>query len=345
MTFFSSRRLSRRALGRAAVGALLLGSQVLPIAAGDVRAAPPEPVTIRVGLFKGSALAAQLAQRNGDFERAGLRIEPVFLQAGPAILLATARRMVDIGYGDTFAWVAALENGFTGLKLIAPANGTDSWVIATPGSPIKNGDDIAGKRIGVTPTPYTASVVRHWVRLHHGDPDSVNFVTIPIGGQLAAMKTGSLDAVFAFDFVTKRQLEHAGGKTVAALKSVTPPGAAGANYYSTDAFIESHRDAVVAFVRVLRSSAARFAAADDRTKAAWQGPIAGLDYARLTQQIPGLLLNPEWGQLFDGPIDAAATQAYVDLGVQERGIAKPYAIAPNIYWTATASSAALSGQR
>lgn len=324
--------------------ALSLSALILGLTCLSAEAAPATPVTIRLGLFKGSALAAQIAHQRGEFEKHGIHVELVYLQAGPAIILATARRMVDIGYGDTYAWVAALENGFTNLKMIAPANGTESWVIASPGSIVKNGDDLAGKRIGVTPTPYTSAVVRHWVRLHHGDPASVNFVTVPIGGQLAAMKTGDLDAVFAFDFVTKRQLEHAGGTLVADLKEVTPPGAAGANYYSTDAFIDSHKEAIAEFVSIIRQTASTFNAANDNTKASLQGAVTGLDYFSLAKQIPNLLDKPYWGDYFEGPIDVRATQQYVDLGVLEHGIPKPFDIAPYLYWTATAPNAALQGR-
>ncbi|CAN7315985.1 ABC transporter substrate-binding protein [Caballeronia sp. LjRoot34] len=300
-----------------------------------------DATTIRLGLFKGSALAAQIAQNQGAFEKQGIHLQLVYLNAGPAILLATARGMVDIGYGDTYAWVSAIENGFTNVKLIAPANGTTSWLIASPGGPVKSGDDIAGKRVGVTPTPYTIALVRHWVRLHHGDPDSVKFVTVPIGGQLAAMKTGDLDAVFSFDFLTKRELEHAGGKTVADFQKETPADATAANYYTNDAFIAQHPDVVVKFVRILREATATFNRADDASKAVLQGPIAGVDYTDLSKTIPGLLDKPEWTTYFQGPFEEQATQQYVDIGVQEHVIARPLTIKPYVYWTATASDASL----
>ncbi len=299
------------------------------------------PTTIRLGLFKGSALGAQIAQNRGEFEKQGIHLQLVYLNAGPAILLATARGMVDIGYGDTYAWASAIENGFTNVKLIAPANGTTSWLIASPGSSIKTGDDIAGKRIGVTPTPYTIALVRYWVRLHHGNPDSIKFITVPIGGQLSAMRTGDLDAVFSFDFLTKRELEHAGGNTVAAFEKVTPANATAANYYANDAFIAQHAAAVVKFTQILRAATAEFNRADDAGRAGIQGPIAGVDYGSLTRTIPGLLQKPEWTTYFQGPLQEEATQQYIDIGVQEHVITGPLDIKPYVFWTATASDADL----
>ncbi len=299
-------------------------------------------IPIKLGLFKGSALAAQIANNTGEFKNNGLDVQPVYLNAGPAIIMATARQKVDIGYGDSYAWASALSRGFTNLALIAPANGITAWLIAAPASGLKPGDHLAGKKIGVTPTPFTASIIRHWERRQGGDPTTISFTTIPIGGQMAAMKTGDLDAVFSFDFLTTRQLEHAGGQVIAELNSALPANAGGANYYSSKEFIARNPQAVDTFARVVRQSAARFNNADDNEKARLQGPLFGVDYHQVASKIPGLLDKPNWGTYFSGPLNVADTQRYIDIGVQEQGIPAKIDIAPYIHTSATAELPAVS---
>jgi NitT/TauT family transport system substrate-binding protein len=295
------------------------------------------PVPIRVGYFKGSALAVQIALREGEFAQQGVDIHLVPLQAGPAILMAAAQGGVDIAYGDTFAFASAIRNGFTNLKLITPANGIAGWLVAAPGHRIAGARDLAGKRVGVTPTPFPAALIRNWVAQNGGDPNSIRFSTVPIGGQVAALRTGDLDAVFSFEFLTTRRLQQAGGTVLADLRTGAPAEAPAANYYASDDFISRHPDAVRIFVALVRKAATQFEAAPPEEKVRLQGAAFGLDYQALNKEIPGLLDAPDWGENMTGPINQAAAQAWIDIGVREKALSGPVDIGPYLFWTATTS--------
>jgi ABC-type nitrate/sulfonate/bicarbonate transport system substrate-binding protein len=314
--------------------ALLCGA--LPLS--RARAEPTPPVPVRVGYFKGSALAAQIALGEGDFAREGLDVHLVPLQSGPAILMAAAQGSIDIAYGDTFAFASAIRNGFTNLKLITPANGIVGWLVTAPGRRIATAQDLAGKRVGVTPTPFPAALVRSWAAQNGADPNSIRFSTVPIGGQVAALRTGDLDAVFSFEFLTTRRLQQAGGTVLADIRSGGPAEAPAANYYASDAFISAHPDAVRVFVALVRKAAVQFEVASREEKVRLQGAAFGLDYQALNKEIPGLLDTPDWGGIMTGAINPAAAQAWVDIGVREMAIAGPVDIGPYLFWTATTNN-------
>ncbi len=317
---------------RDCLAGLALVSSGLASARAQDKATP-----VRVGYFKGSALAAQIALREGSFAKAGLDVHLAPLQAGPAILLAAAQGAVDIAYGDTFAFASGIRNGFTNLKLIEPANNIISWLVAAPGRPLKGAKDLEGKRVGVTPTPFPAALIRNWAEQNGADPNAIRFSTVPIGGQVAALQAGGLDAVFSFEFLTMHRLLHVGGTVIASVASGAPANAPGANYYASDEFISRSPEAVRLFVASVRAAAAQFETGSLDEKVRLQKEALDVDYRALAVELPGLLDAPEWGHLFTGPIDTAAAQAWVDIGVRQKALSGPFDIAPHLYWTATAS--------
>lgn len=334
--------LTRRLLA----GAALVAAVSLTLAAcgssdsegaGDADGSGGSTTKVTVGYFKGGAFGAQVADAEKFFADEGIDVEFKSLQAGPAILQATALKQVDIGFGDVYAWASGISNGFDNVELIAPGNTTPGWLYAAKDSGVTKASDLVGKKIGVTPTPFPATLVKNWLTQNGVDPSKVELATVAVGSQASALQSGSVDAVFSFDFVTNARLAQVGGTELVDLAQVdgVNPAATNAAYYANSTFLKDKPEAAAKFVKALRRAAASFNDGSADVKAKDTALVQGTDLKQLSQELPGLLDDPAWTTLQPGALDVDATQEWVDLGVKFGSVPKPVTIADHLFETAT----------
>jgi NitT/TauT family transport system substrate-binding protein len=313
-------------------------------AAATTSAAPDNaPISLTVGYLSGADLSAFIANKLGYFKQENISVKFVQLAAGPQIIAANATGKIDISFGDTFAFASAIANGFTDLRIIhVNANGLYSNLVVSPKSGIRSAADLAGKKIGVSPTPFTRVLIDGFAAKAGVNPSSITYTNVAVGGQVAAIKSGQVDGVWAAvassgaSGLTTAEVEKAGG-TAIPLNGVVPTQASPSNYYTTTKFIQAHPGVTQRFVDALRKADAYYNAASTAQKIQLAGTAFGLDYATLSKSYPSLLTDPSWSNPQGGALNVKATQTWINLGVKYGGIAKPVNIAPYVYSTATSA--------
>lgn len=316
------------------------GSSAVAATSGSTESAP---ISLTVGYLSGSDLSAFIANKLGYFKQEKITVKFVQLAAGPEVISANATGRIDISFGDTFAFASALANGFTNLRLIhVNANGLYSNLAVSRNSGIHSAADLAGKKIGVSPTPFTRVLIDAFAAKAGVNPSSIDFINVAVGGQVAALTSGQVDGVWAgvassgVSGLTTVEVEKAGG-TVIPLSGVVPAQASPSNYYTTTNFIQAHPGVVQRFVAALSKADAYYNAASVSQRVQLAGEVFGLNYAVLSKTYPSLVTDPSWSNPQGGALNIQATQAWVNLGVKYGGIAKPVNIAPYVYSTATST--------
>ena len=299
------------------------------------------PISLTVGYLSGSDLSAFIADKLGYFKQENITVKFVQLAAGPQIIAANATGAIDISFGDTFAFASAIANGFTDLRLIhVNANGLYSNLVVSKQSGIHSASDLSGKKIGVSPTPFTRVLIKAFAANAGVNPSSIAFTNVAVGGQAAAVESGQVDGVWAgvassgASGLTTAQVEAVGG-TAIPLSGVVSTQASPSNYYTTTKFIQAHPGVIERFVAALRKADAYYDAASISERVRLAGGVFGIDYSKLSKTYPSLLTDPSWSNPQGGVLNIQATQAWIDLGVKYGGIAKPVDLAPYVYPTAT----------
>lgn len=161
-------------------------------------------VTIAVG---GAAclcyLPTVLAERLGEYDKAGVKVELVDFKGGSQSLTAVLGGSADVvsGYFDHCVNLAAknqflqafvVYDRYPGLALVVGPKNTDS---------IKSVKDLANKRVGVSaPGSSTDFFLKFLLHKNGVDPNSVGVVGIGLGATaIAAMEQGSVDAAVMLD--------------------------------------------------------------------------------------------------------------------------------------------------
>ncbi|WP_374633625.1 ABC transporter substrate-binding protein [Ferrovibrio sp.] len=323
-------RVSRfKTLSRAALCGLVLFAAGLQSAEAATK--------IRLGVLGGNPVAALLAYDRGYFKDNGLEIELVQLSSGPAAIAATTSGSVDISFGDLFAWVAGLSNGFRNVKLVAPA-GTPSYgsLLVSNESGIKKPADLAGKRIGAPGAPLFSTVNKLWLANNGVDSSSIKFVIIPPGGEGPALTSRSVDAVYAYnDLVALSVQATLPSLAIGVPTNEIPAGATATGYYGNTAFISAQPKAVEAFVAALRKGAKEYLALPDRNKAELFTKYNSLELPALLAKYHNFFEEFHPTPVQTGGIDVGATQKWVELGFKYGAFPKPVDIAPYIHVTAT----------
>jgi NitT/TauT family transport system substrate-binding protein len=146
------------------------------------------------------AAQAYYAGDLGYFQDAGLSVEIIPMQNGPAIVAAVASGAVDIGYSNLLSIAVAHEKGLS-VTILAGANLSDSKapsvgiLAVTKSSPIRTAKDLNGKTIAVDGLNTIAQLgVRNWMDKNGGDSTSAHFVELPFGQMPEALVQGRVDA-------------------------------------------------------------------------------------------------------------------------------------------------------
>lgn len=303
-----------------------------------------EVVKLRVGEV-GEPLALVAGIEKGFFAQNRLEVQTVPLSGGPALISATIGGSTDLNYGDVFSWVAAMNSGFR-AKLIQASNGGDAspnlaegWsrLLVSRSSRIKTASDLKGKKIGIAPTQLTQLMASLWIDRNGGDSNAVTFVPItPYLAMGAALQGGHVDAVLDVDPYTQEAIQRYGFAVLGAPSRQVLDGASTAAYYATDGWLKKHAGIARRFVGAYRKSAAWANRATPAEKAAIVAKYGAVDLKALEAEIPGLVQNFHYFKFDSGPINIAATQAWINLAVKYHLLDKSIPIEEGLYPTATA---------
>ena len=168
---------------------------------GQTLAALAEETPVRVAYFLAdSMLPALYAQDKGYFSEAGLDVEFVAVQTGPAVVSAVASGEADIGYAAPVPPINGRLNGvpvkmFLQLSQELAPDKTYTWLVASKASGIADLAGVKGKKIGFNANGGLCELM--W-RDHLASVgltiDDVVPVVLPFPEQEAALQQGNLDA-------------------------------------------------------------------------------------------------------------------------------------------------------
>lgn len=181
--------------------ALTLGAAALAACVRPARSAAAPLTTIKVGVSADEDFAeGYYAQDRGFYAQAGLDAQLLSLSNGGALTAAVISGSLDVATTNTGSMAAAHAHGIP-LVLVAPEGVYDdskltAALVVPKSSPIRNAKDLTGKRIAVT-TLHTLyhTCIRNWIDANGGNSYSVEYVEIPLSGQIPAMLAGRVDAV------------------------------------------------------------------------------------------------------------------------------------------------------
>ena len=160
-----------------------------------------EPVLVRfVYLTAVDLLPYFVADKKGYFAEVNLKVEPMLVTGGAAVIGAVSGGSAEVGYAGTVPLIAARIQGlplkyFSGIALDkGPANHTLIYVASTK-SGIKTAADLKGKMIAMNARSGQCELI---ARLRLADAGlsiaDVRITTIPFPQMQAAVQLGNVDA-------------------------------------------------------------------------------------------------------------------------------------------------------
>jgi len=203
-------------------------------------AAPASAATdITVGTVAINAMGQiPWAQSAGIFAKNGLNVTQIKIYpAPPPSLAALAAGAVNFVYAPSIAIINAYANGGMALKVVAAADGypagsltaakksaeaaaklDDTGVCVSPTGGVNSWKDLSGKTVSVPARGAQGEVtIAQAVKANGGNPASINFVVLPFGTALDAVKSGKTQAAFTVEPFTS-------SCTAEGLKNLGSPG-------------------------------------------------------------------------------------------------------------------------
>jgi NitT/TauT family transport system substrate-binding protein len=169
-------------------------------AAGPLRAAPVDPITINLGVQPGDSTGEGFyAQDMGFFKDAGLDVKITLLLNGPALTSAMASGAIDVAVASVGVVATAHEHGLT-MRYIAPGamySGpppTTTLVVAKD-SPVKTASDLNNTTIAVNGLKdLTQFTTEAWLDKNGADLKTIKYIEIPFSEMAAAVQAHRVSA-------------------------------------------------------------------------------------------------------------------------------------------------------
>lgn len=207
----------RKGAALAGIVGVLSSSALVLATAGPAAAA----TDIKVGITAINSVGTiPWAVSSGIFKKNGLNVTEIkVFPAPPPSLAALAAGAVQFTYAPTIPVINAYANGGVALKVVAPADGypltqllsakknpalaaklDDTGVCVSPTGGINSWKDLAGKTVSVPARGAQGEVtIAQAVKSAGGNPATVNFVVLPFGAALDAVKAGKTQAAFTVE--------------------------------------------------------------------------------------------------------------------------------------------------
>ncbi|WP_017934601.1 ABC transporter substrate-binding protein [Nocardioides sp. Iso805N] len=258
---------SRRRSNLSMVAALAAGALMLSACGSSSDAATGNTTTLKVGATPSlSGLGLRLAMENGQFDKAGLKVDPVPNQTANAAIPALLNGQIQIAQVDTLTMLLAAAKGLP-IRIVAGAseqasNGeagtmTQASLLVRPDSDIKTPKDLVGRKVAVP-----AIKTQTWMNISAlvdaagGDSTKVQFVEVPPDQMLDLLAKGTVDAVDVNEPLGSAAI--ASGKA-RLLNNADAPGAKGSSasmYVTSASFLAKNGAAVKKFAMAIDNAAA-----------------------------------------------------------------------------------------
>ena len=198
-------------------------------------------------------LQAAIAQ--GYFAAEGLEVDTSPTAGGAVGIPALVAGQVQIAFSNTVSIGVAADKGL-GLKIVSAGSDTGSTapdlagLVALPGSKIKTGKDLEGKRLAVNTRANVIWLYANaWVEKTGGDPNKVTYAELPFPQMIDAVKNKQVAVAFAIEPFLSAALAAKEVELVAWPYNTVQKDIPIAGYAATQSFIAEHPDVIVKFVR------------------------------------------------------------------------------------------------
>ncbi|MFE6622631.1 ABC transporter substrate-binding protein [Streptomyces sp. NPDC057740] len=220
----------------------------------DAGASSGGVTTVKVGLIPIVDVAPlYLGQKQGFFEKQGLKLEFTTAQGGAAILPGVASGQFQFGFSNVTSLMVAQSNG---VPVKAVANGIASTGVAgedfgalmvKKGSPLKSPKELEGRKVAInTLKNINETAVRESVRKAGGDPDKVDFVELAFDQMPAALDQGQIDAAMVVEPATAT-IKSQGGVEIASPLVDVAPNLTVAMYFASTQYAQQNPEVVKKF--------------------------------------------------------------------------------------------------
>ncbi len=304
-----------RTLRRSTFAAGALAAFAWPLAPRRVRAA--ELTTIQVGsALEDDAGVVIYAQQSGIFAHLGLDVNVGKIASGSAGAAAVAGGTLDFAKGSVIASVTAHARGIP-FVIVAPSTLYSlehpvSGLLVRIDSPIRTGQDLNGKTIGVASLIDSRILaIKAWVDQNGGDAQTLKFTEVPSATVVGAIDAGRIDATAASDPTLFNAL--ASGR----VRKIAEPNSAVAKRFVITAWFTTRdaalrNDDVVRRFRAGLQTAAVYANAHPREMAAYIAPFTGIEEAKLRQWTRAQIATSLGPADIQPVIDVAAKYRFID---------------------------------
>lgn len=243
-------------------------------AALTTTAAQAENIKLRFAyLLADSVLPIMAAAKAGKYEEAGIDLELIEVQGGPAVVAALAAGEADIGYAAPVPPINARLNGVNVKMILALAHEVDpdkkfSWLVATKASGVTSLAGVKGKKIAFNANGGLCELTWRDHLMAAGIPfEEVEPVILPFPQQEAALEQGSIDAACTVNpFYSSVIGNKAIGATVIAEGIIADEKEPVINdvIFATDEYLAGNRETLKTFAAV--TDKARRELLDDRAR-------------------------------------------------------------------------------
>lgn len=249
--------------------------------AGTLSVAGPahaEPVKLRLTYLMADLILPVLVARDaGDYERAGIDLEAIEGQSGPAVVAALASGEADLGYSGSIPPINARLNGVP-IKLVMTLGHEKApdmmltGFIATKASGITDIQGVRGHRIALNANGGLCELAwRDHLSAAGIKWSEVQPVVLPFPQVEAAMQQGAVDAACLINPFQASVMHNPeiGAKRIAAgmLADLSTPGLSDV-IYTTDKYAAEHAETIRTFGEVTVAARQRLQADPDALIAA-----------------------------------------------------------------------------
>jgi len=227
-----------------AVAAVVLGG-------GAARAASPAPIPITIGLQTDADWLTIEAKTQHLFEKVGLKPSYIKFTAGAVMMAAAESKSIDVATPGFVPFLAGVGNGIPwvtiGLDTVGPKG---EGFVARKGSGIRTIADLRGKRIG-----YFRASTAHYglfmgLQKYHVPLSSVTLLSMAPSQQVAAMRSGNIQAAEVWEPWMHTMVADANGKIIATEADIGVPTAASV-YAVRRHWLATHQEAARRFMQAI----------------------------------------------------------------------------------------------
>lgn len=230
--------------------AVLIGLSNVPA----TQAEETTPISFRLDWsIYGSHAPFYLAQQNGLYEDAGLKVDIGEGQGSATVAKLIAQGDDQIGFVDFGTMARAVEQGMP-LKAVARVISDVMCIISYADAPIKSPKGLAGKSIAFSPAESTGQVFPALLASQDVDPKAVTVVAPAVGAKNAMLLQKRVQAIPGNYNVQVAQLEAKGAKVTYFPLSDYGIHQMNNGLVTNESFIEEHPQQLRAFIAATRQA-------------------------------------------------------------------------------------------